>query len=166
LAVGPAGEPLPDPRASAWAAHDANCLYLAMRCTIPAGHAPVAGLNWQGDGVEVSFRCAEPNHSTPIFLLWGTTDGTFNSSSQRGASTEQTALLEAQTAYAAQVTPGEWACEWRVPLRALGLDPGQIRTLLLNLGYRSLARDVWVAWVPTGGAICDVDSGGQLSLDP
>jgi hypothetical protein len=53
-----------------------------------------------------------------------------------------------------------------VPLRALGLDPGQIRTLLLNLGYRSLARDVWVAWVPTGGAICDVDSGGQLSLDP
>jgi hypothetical protein len=165
LAVGPVGEPIAEPRAFACAAHDADSLYLAVRCTTPKGHKPTAGLDWRGDGVEVSFRCAEPGMSTPIFLLWGTTDGAFNSSPQKGASAEQTSLLESKTAYAAEVKEGEWTCEWRVPLKALGLDPGKVKSLLFNVGYRCLAGDVWLAWVPTGGAICEVDSGGELVIE-
>jgi hypothetical protein len=165
LAVGPQGEPVREPRAFACAGHDAESLYLAVRCTVPPEHKPVAGLSWQGDGIEVSFRCAEPGLSTPIFLLWGTTDGTFNSSPQKGASPEQVGVLETETTYAAQVGEGEWTCEWRIPLKQLGLDPTKVHTLLFNLGYRCLAGDVWLAWAPTGGAICEVDNGGELSLD-
>ena len=165
IKVGPAGEPIAAPRAFACAAHDGNWLYLAVRCTLPEGYTPAAGLSWQGDGVEVSFRCVEGALRTPIFILWGTTDGTLNSTPQGGATPEQVNTLERTTGYKTWIGPAEWTGEWRIPLRDLGIDPLTARRLLFNIGCRWPGRDLWLAWTPTGGSIYEVDSAGDLTLE-
>jgi hypothetical protein len=165
LEVGPAGEPIAGPRAFVCAAHDERYLYLAVRCTFPAGYQPKAALQWQGDGVEVSFRCAQGAVRTPVYTLWGTTDGTFNSSAQGGATPEQLRLLEREVRYQAVVGAGAWTGEWRLPLSELGIDPRQVKRLAFNVGYRWSGQDQWLAWVPTGGSIWEVDNGGDLVLE-
>ena len=122
------------------------------------------GLNWRGDGVELSIRSSDTKHPTPIFVLWGTVNGTFNGSTAMGAPADQVQRLEKGTRYAARIADDEWTCEWRLSFAALGLPAGGVKGIKLNVGLRSLADDSWAAWVGTGGRICEVDLAGELRL--
>lgn len=165
LEIGPAGEAFGPARAVACAAHDDDSLYLAVRSILPEGYTPVAGANWAGDGLEIAFRVAEGEARTPIFILWGTVDGALSTSSVGGATPEQTGVLETQTLHRTSVGSDAWTSEWRIPLKELGIDPARSGRLLLNIGYRCLASDRWIAWAPTGGAIYEVDNAGDLLLE-
>jgi len=165
LEVGPAGEPIAGLRGLACAAHDAENLYLAVRCTVPKGYKPVAGGDWGGDGIEVSFRVAEGERRTPIFVLWGTVDGSISTSPAGGATLESLGILQAGTVHRVQVGEDAWTSEWSIPLTKLGIDPARDKRLLLNIGYRCLAGDLWIAWQATGGALYEVDSAGELVLE-
>ena len=148
------------------AAHDGTSLYLAMQFTVPKGNKllPKAAGWGRADGVEVSFRSADPKHPTPIFLLWGTAGGDFEAGPYGGASAEQVGRLEKATAYAARKTSEGWACEWRIPFAAMGLPPKGVRKLKFNVGAHHPAEECWLAWVATGGPLYLVDQAGDLTL--
>ena len=161
----PMGDLISSPKGQACAAHDGSSLYLAMRFELPKGaKLEVAGGFDLGDGIEVSFRNADPKHPTPILLLWGSAGGTHESSTAMGASPEQAKALRDGTAYAAKKTPTGWACEWRIPFSAMGLRAADVKTLLFNMGLQCTADGSWVAWAPTGGRLCDVSLAGELIL--
>ncbi len=160
----PEGLRLADPACSATAAWRGTDLFLAVRCAIPEGAATIPGINWGGDGVEVSFQGAGPRQQGPVFVLWGTTDGRFHGSTCGGASDEQVERLERETAFAVRVGRNEWTCEWRIPLGELGLAPADVAELRMNLGVRWKALDRWLCWVPTGGPIWHVGRAGRLRL--
>jgi hypothetical protein len=160
----PQGDELAEPQGHMCAAWDDRNLYFAMRFAIAKGTQPKAGLNWTGDGVELSFRATGTEQSTQVFVLWGTVDGTFHGSTAMGASASQVRALEQGVAYAAWVGETEWSCEWKVSFAAMGLTAPPAKGLRLNVGRRILAGDFWAAWVATGGRICEVDSAGELRL--
>jgi hypothetical protein len=164
LRYSPQGDELLDPRGRFCAAWDTENLFLAMRFVTPKTVRLKAGLNWAGDGVEVSLRGLSTDGVTPIFVLWGTVDGTFHGSTAMGTSAEQVRHLEQGARYAARIGADEWTCEWQVPFAALGLTAAPARGFKLNLGLRTLADDTWSAWVATGGRICEVDVAGELHL--
>ncbi|NCO39277.1 MAG: hypothetical protein COZ06_11785 [Armatimonadetes bacterium CG_4_10_14_3_um_filter_66_18] len=123
-----------------------------------------AGLDWSGDGVELSLRGVNTAEVTPIFVLWGTVDGTFQGSTAMGASAAQIARLQRSARYAARLGDAEWTCEWQLPFAALGMIAAPAKGLKLNVGLRTLADDSWAAWVPTGGRVCEVDLAGEVQL--
>ncbi|MEW6354979.1 MAG: hypothetical protein AB1696_01520 [Planctomycetota bacterium] len=162
----PAGGLISSPKGQACAAFDDGNLYLAIRFDLPKGAKlqPKGGFD-QGDGVEVSFRNADPKHPTPILLLWGSASGTHEGSTAMGASAEQAEALRKATTYAAKQTPTGWSCEWHIPFSAMGLKAADIETLLFNLGLSCTATGSWLAWAPTGGRLCDVDKAGELVME-
>ena len=160
----PQGDELLDGGARMCAAWDGDALFLAVRVARRKGVELKAGLSWKGDGIELSFRGVDLKRTTPIFVLWGTVDGTFGASSAMGASASETQRIEKGTSYAAQVSDSEWACEWRLPFVAMGLDSPPANGFRANVGIRSLADDSWTAWIPTGGRVCEVDVAGTVQL--
>lgn len=158
------GVQLAAPAGRMCAAWDTANLYLALRVTKEKDEKLTAGLNWQGDGVELSLRGVNRKQLAPILVLWGTTDGRFNGSAAMGAPAEQVQQIEKEAKYAARGGTDEWTCEWKLPFTALGLTAAPEDGFKLNVGLRSLANDSWAAWVPTGTRICEVDQGGDLHL--
>ncbi len=165
LELTPTGEPIASPHAQVCAGWAGTNLYVALRCDIPKGVKLAPALQWQGDGMEVSFRSGDPKNRTPIFILWGSAGGGFNSSDHGGASAQQVQRLEHDVSYAARIGQGVWTCEWRIPLAEFGLNPTTVKKLLFNAGVRSMAQDLWLSWAPTGGALYEVDNGGELVFD-
>ena len=161
----PAGGRISSPTGRACAAFDDGDLYLAMRFDLPKGAKlqPQGGFD-RGDGVEVSFRNADPKHTTPIFLLWGSSSGTHEGSTAMGASAQQAEALRKAAVYAAKPTPTGWSCEWRIPFSAMGLKASDVKALLFNMGLSCTANGAWSVWAPTGGRVCDVDLAGELTL--
>jgi len=161
----PAGGRISSPTGRACAAFDDDGLYLAMLFDLPKGAKlqPQRGFD-RGDGVEVSFRNAAPKHTTPTFLLWGSSAGTHEGSAAMGASAQQAEALRKATTYAARPTPTGWSCEWRIPFGAMGLKADHVKTLRFNMGLSCIANGAWAAWVPTGGPLCNVDLAGELKL--
>jgi len=165
LQCDPSGGRVSSPTGRACAAFDDGHLYLAIRFDLPKGAKlqPQGGFD-RGDGVEISFRNADPKHTTAIFLLWGSAGSTHEGSAAMGASAQQAEALKKATVYAAKATPTGWACEWRIPFSAMGLKTADVKTLLFNMGLSCTASGSWVAWAPTGGRLCDVDLAGELVL--
>ena len=165
LAQTPDGRPVRSGKAELCVARDADSLYLAARIPLGEGVEPVkmAG-GWAGDGIEVSFRDADPKSSSPIFVNWGSAGGTLEGSTAGGASPEQMSAMRDAITYAAAAGPGQWSCEWRIPLRAIAADPGKLKRLLFNVGVHHERGGDWVAWVGTGGPIYQVGSAGELVL--
>ena len=161
----PTGDRITSPTARACAARADTHLYLALRCKVRKAAKLVPSLHWGGDGVEISFRDPKPDTPNCIFMLWSTVDGTFNSTTQNGATPDQVSILEKHTSFAAQIAAEEWTGEWRIPLGKLGLKPANARPLNFSIGVRSVADDCWVAWTPTGGAIYQVDQAGELRFE-
>ena len=112
--------------------------------------------------MEVAFQGAVPGRRTPIFVLWGTTDGRFQASPCGGASKKQIERLKKDVAFAVRTGKNEWTCEWRIPLDKLDIriKPGNI--LRFNLGVRCKAAGKWLSWAPTGGPNWQVDRAGTL----
>jgi hypothetical protein len=115
--------------------------------------------------VEVSFRNADPDAGGPIFVQWGSTGGTFESSPAGGATPKQVSAMQRAIVYAAKVEEGQWSCEWAIPLSAISSDPDKLTALMFNIGVRHAKANRWLAWVGTGAEIFRVDSAGMLMLD-
>ncbi len=82
-----------------------------------------------------------------------------------GTSPAQRDRVRKAIAYTAQVGKGEWTCEWRLPLAALGLSPASTRRLKFNAGVLNSATQAWAAWYATGGALYEVGGAGDLILE-
>ncbi len=152
--------------AFACAARGPRTLYLAIRVPLPEGAtASVQTGGWRGDGVEVSFRNADPDAGGPIFVQWGSTGGTFESSPAGGASAEQVSAMQRAITYAAKAGEGQWSCEWVIPLSAIASTPDKLKTLMFNIGVRPEQSNRGRGWGGTGADIFRVDSAGMLMLD-
>ena len=161
----PQGGPSSGPKALACVARDDANLYLAIRAPTPKGEVPsVVTGGWRGDGVEVSFRDANPETGAPIFVLWGSAGGTLDVSTAGGATDDQAQAIGTAIAYQAKVGEGQWSCEWRIPLNAISSAPARLRALMFNIGVRHSEAGQWVAWVGTGAEIFRVGSAGILKL--
>jgi len=142
------------------AVYDDQALYLALDIALPAGEAFDSR-----DKVDWAIEAADEKRSTPAFYLSATGDGEFDSLSALGASNDQAAKLKASTRCAVAKTGKGWSCEWRVPWTALGVSPGNPPEIWrLNIGVYSQRSGVWLAWVPTGSKMCEVQNGGELSI--
>ena len=154
------GAPVSGWSAQCRAVYDKEALYFAVRVNLP-GKAEAGA----ADKVEWSFRSIDVEQSTPIFVLIGSADGTVRSLTAMGATADQAAKVQEQSTYKAKQAQGGWDCEWRVPWEALGVSPTNLpRNWRMNLGVAAGAGGSWLAWVPTGGRICDVDMAGELRL--
>ena len=152
------GDALDCPQGRVCAAWDEKALYLAARFTVTKGTG-------EGDVVEVSMRNADPKRRTAIFVFVGKSDGTFKCLAIDGGA-DRVAGLEKGTKYAALRDAASWSSEWRIPFAAMGMSPGHAKVLRFNIGMRSKAESCWIAWLLTGGRICNVDSAGELLLIP
>ena len=165
IAQTPTGSPFGTPAGRACAAWDNQHLYLAIRIAIPKGAKLRGGTDFRTcDGVEVSLQAPSAKATTPIFVLWGSTDGSYQALPPGGATPAQCQALQKGVAYAARVTPKEWTCQWRIPFAALEVDPLKVDRLRFNIGTHLAASDAWIAWVATGGAFYEVGSAGELVL--
>ena len=165
IAQTPAGDSLGTPAGRACAAWDDQHLYLSIRIEIPKRAKLRGGTDFRHcDGVEVSLQAPSAKAATPIFVLWGSTDGSYQALPPGGATPAQCQALHKAVTYSAVVTPKEWTCEWRIPFAALGMHPAKVERLRFNIGTHLAASDAWVAWVATGGAFYEVGSAGELVL--
>ncbi|MBT4814244.1 MAG: hypothetical protein HON70_01015 [Lentisphaerae bacterium] len=147
-------------RGRASLAYDAAALYLAIDVTLPTGFEfdPQSGVEW-------SFASADKALSTPIFVLSGRCDGSFESLTAMGADTQQAATLAGGTRYAVTASETGWTCEWRIAWESLGVSPAALPgAWLMNIGVHLAGNPVWLVWTPTGGRVCDVESAGILRL--
>jgi hypothetical protein len=166
LAQTPNGETISGPKGALCAASDNENLYLAVRVPMPKGKAPSAGgAVYHGDGMEVSFQNTDPQAPSLTFILWGSADGKVYPVSASGISPAQADRVEKAVVCAARVGDGEWTCEWRIPFRAVEINPATVKKLLFNLGAHDGATGSWMAWVGTGGPLCQVGMAGDLVLE-
>ncbi|NCP34383.1 MAG: hypothetical protein AUJ96_25410 [Armatimonadetes bacterium CG2_30_66_41] len=165
IAQSPTGQPFVPPAGRLCAAWDAHHLYLAVRLAVPKGAKLRGGADFAAcDGVEVSLRASDAKADSPIFVLWGSTDGSFQALPAGGAAPAQCESLQKAAHYAARVTPSEWTCEWQLPFAILGVDPKKTSSLQFNLGTHQSASGAWVAWRATAGAFYEVEGAGELVL--
>jgi len=123
------------------------------------------GTEWGKDeGIELTLEGRQGGIKT-TYVLRGFSDGTLRSLTVGGASEEQATALAAQITYGASVDKQIWRNEWRVPLAALGLTPGEKTVLPFNLtAYRS-EDDVYAQFAGTLGDTWDLKLGGALMLN-
>ena len=165
IAQTPMGDALGKPAGRACAARDAENLYLAVRISVHAGARLRGGEDFAScDGVEVSFQDPEVKARAPIFVLWGSSDGTMKCLPNGGASPAQVQRVQAAVMFASRVGQSEWTCEWRIPLAAAGIDPKTAKALLFNIGAHVTAQKLWVGWVGTQSAFFHVGNAGELVL--
>jgi len=165
LAQSPEGGPGGGTPALACVARGPRTLYLAIKVPMAAGATPsIQTGGWGGDGVEVSFRNADPDTGGPIFVQWGSAGGSFESSPAGGATPERVAAMQRAIVYAAKADEGQWSCEWVIPLSAIAAEPDKLKALMFNIGVRHEKANRWLAWVGTGAEIFRVDSAGTLEL--
>jgi hypothetical protein len=160
------GDVLPTaPKSCAVAAVDTTHFYLAVRVTTSAGYKlQPATSPYSGDGMEVAFQSAEPQVLTPIFMCYGSANGSFWPHAAGGATAEQMALLEKETQYAVKEGQGEWTAEWRIPLAVLGKNSDAVRKLRFNIGVFHKSADLWVVWCGTGAEIYRVENAGEVIM--
>ena len=163
IAQTPMGDPIGQSVGYVCAGRDETALCLAVRVLVPPGANVRGGADFAScDGVEVSFRNPGAKAPRPIFVLWGSTDGTFACLPNGGASPAQIAKVEAQLGYAARVGEREWTCEWRIPFAAVELDAAAAKRLSFNVGVHLTAEKLWAGWVGTRGAFYEVGNAGEL----
>jgi hypothetical protein len=162
VAAGAAASPVPGRACAAW---DDQFLYLAIRIAVAPGVKLRGGTEFAAcDGVEVSLQGSSGTVGNPIFVLWGSSDASWQALPAGGASPQQCKALRDAVVYAARVSADEWTCEWRIPFAALQLDPAQVSRVGFNIGLHVAATDAWVAWRATGGAFYEVGNAGELVL--
>jgi hypothetical protein len=153
------------PSSQAWASHDGKDLHVAIRNRVtPSKRLRTKPVWGENDAVELAFRNPAVKGAS-ILLLRGYPAGQFACSTEAGAPFEVTQDVERAVSYSARVVAaGEWTAEWKIPLRALGIDPAKHQRILFNLSARKTAGLQWLMWRGTGGHTWDVDKAGVLEL--
>ncbi|MCK5801573.1 MAG: right-handed parallel beta-helix repeat-containing protein [Lentisphaeria bacterium] len=148
------------PRSFAYMAFDDQHLYISFRNQTDG---PLRrGSTWgKGtDAVEVALRIPDGS----IVVLRGFVDGTFESSTEAGASIEAAKRAEASQYGAKAVSKTSWSAEWRIPFAALGADPAQHKRFDCNLTVRKTASNLWLMWRGTHGSSWQVDRAAVIKL--
>lgn len=166
------GCPVESWRGMACAGRDAGDLILAARFSVPDGTRLQRGIDWcKGDGVAIAFRNADLKRRSPVFLFWGSYDGTFRIGPYGDLSDGQRRSVERSLVYRTRSRKDGWDCEVRIPLSAPELELSPVKALHLNISMLNMAEGPWVTWVPTGEWVnygyppCDVDRAGRLVLE-
>jgi len=74
-------------------------------------------------------------------------------------------FLEEKTEYKAEMVDlatYQWKGEFKIPLSAMGIVPGDISSTRFNIGV--LRRRDWVGWMYTGGKIWRLEEGGRINF--
>ena len=162
------GEPV-SYKSYAWVTHDGQSLYVAVSSDVDSGK-PLSRTNRWGrdDAVEVAIQDTTGDKPGPIHVLRGYPSGHVEASPEAGAPADAVVKAQAAVRYAArQVSDGRWDVEWRVPLRALDIEPprpAREPRLRFNVTVRKAATKEWVMWLATGGNSWRVDKAGVITL--
>jgi len=153
------GEPT-EPPSFAWLCHDGDDLLVAIDNRVDASKPLRPGDTWgSDDAVEIALRAG----TGPIIVLRGWPSRHFESSREAGAPTAVAERAAQGVEYAASiVSPGQWTCEWRIPLASLGIEPDPALRLDFNLSVRKSAQPLWQMWHGTGAHTWDVHQAGIL----
>lgn len=148
------------PPAHAWISHDGTALRVAISSPLPAKRD--LGSTWgQCEAVELAFRAADGANADTM-VLRGYAGGKWEAMLAAGSNADVLARLKTGVQYAAKVAAGEWTAEWSIPLKSLGVVPGD--RLRCNVTLRRTEGDLWIMWRPTHGDSYLVDKAGTLEL--
>ena len=139
--------------------------------------ADIVELMFEGDAGIASAWWPEAKGHGPVFYLVGDCAGSFDSIAVGDMPKPRAEGLRAAVTYAAASEPGRWTAEWRIPIKALCLDPKQTPSCCFNVGVNKPGTraadgatkveylDAWVKWVgdPEGQAWA-VWNAGSLRL--
>lgn len=162
----PAGKKAKRP---AWALvqTDGNALYVQFRAEVDPAKGVIRGHTWgRNDAVEIALAEAGETPG-PVLVLRGYADGTWETTDESGApQSALNRLREGGVQYAAAVvSKGLWTAEWRIPFRALGLQPQKHNPrLVFNLSVRNTGDGEWAMLKRTGGRTWEVSRAWILWL--
>ncbi len=144
-----------------------DALYSGFENTVDVAVPLRLGREWgQNDAVEAALKVLD-RPGTPTVVLRGFTTGKVVPSSEAGMPESASARLGSAITYAARIVSSSlWTAEMRIPLVALGLEPGKPARLAANFTARKTAGPNWVQWRGTGGSTWLVENAGILSIMP
>jgi hypothetical protein len=150
------------PPATATFSHDGTVLRVAMTTPLPKKRK--LGDQWGScDAIELAFKAADgPNSDT--LVLRGFTNGKTNIFKLANDSQQDAPALAKSITYQAKVSAKEWSCEWTVPLKQIGVTPGD--RMRANVTVRRTGTGNWVMWRPTNGDSTRCERVGTLELAP
>ena len=150
------------PPATATFSHDGTVLRVAMTTPLPKKRK--LGDQWGScDAIELAFKAADgPNSDT--LVLRGFTNGKTNIFKLANDSQQDAPELAKSITYEAKVSAKEWNCEWTVPLKQIGVTPGD--RMRANVTVRRAGTGNWVMWRPTNGDSTRCERVGTLELAP
>jgi len=161
----PAGVPISGKPCTAYLATDGEHLFVHMAVPVVNKASITGGAEWRrDDGMEVCVRGKTPHGAAVTWVLHGFANGTCEGSEEAGAPTAVATALAEVTQFKAATDENGWQCEWRVPLRALGIAPGA-GEVPFNLGVFRSEPGEWINWVGTRGATWKVEQAGLLDLE-
>ena len=192
LARTPQGKPSKAIPSHVWARRDAENLFIAVLSELNPGEKPRPKQNeqtswWRDtDIVEVMFEGdpamasswwpASKGHG-PVFYLVGDCAGNYESIAVGEMPRPRAAGLGAAVSYAASSEPGRWTAEWRIPLKAICLDPKATTTCCFNVGVHKPGTraaqeggkvtygEQWVKWAAVSSSRAwEVWDAGSLRL--
>ncbi len=153
------------PKSYACAAYDDEALYIAIRNLVEDPKALKTEGEWgRIDVAEIPFQNVSGEEPGPILNLYGFPDGHFETVTEMPLPPEIASKLRQTVTYAAQIGGEDWACEWKIPWAATGIDPANTKKLRFNIGVYKTGVEAWVVWKGTGGPNYRLQNAGDLIL--
>lgn len=171
------GEKKEGPPSYAWMVYDSHYLYLAMEHeadpwkegmppSIKEKFSPTAEIVFEGQtGPQTHSWWREDMVTGPLYILWAFPDGKFEVKNNFGMPYKSVTKLESSIKYGATLSDKlnmTWACEMKIPLADIGINPSESEKLCFNIGINK--RPGWFAWVATGGSIWRVENAGYIKF--
>lgn len=151
-----------------WITRDRLWLYVAVHSQINPDQPLRKDSVWgENDGVELAFQAAgDPD--APVYILRGYPSMRFQIPSLGGAKPKEIERLSENTAIRAKLHPRgtSWTIEWKISLRALGLDPAGSRQVAFNVTVCKPGSGEMVTWRPATAETWRLDGKGILELAP
>jgi len=151
-----------------WIMRDRLWLYVAVHNQISPDQPLRKDSVWgENDGVELAFQQAG-NPAATTFVLRGYPSMRFQTPSFGGAKPKEIERLSENTAIRAKAHPRgtSWTIEWKISLRALGLDPASDRQLAFNVTVCKPGSGEMVTWRASTAETWRLDGNGILELAP
>jgi hypothetical protein len=151
-----------------WLMRDRLWLYVGIRNQIDDTQPFRKDSVWgENDGVELAFRAAGKSSAT-TFILRGFPSMRFQIPSSGGAKPKQVETLSDNVSIRAKLHPRHkyWTMEWRISLRAIGIDPASTRRVAFNVTVCKPGSREMVCWRPSTAETWRLDGKGILELAP
>jgi hypothetical protein len=151
-----------DPPAKACLSHDGTVLRVAM--LTPLAKKRDLGAKWgASDAIELALKAADGADADTLVFRGFTNEKTSIFRLVNGSKQEDEALAKSAR-YEATVKGDTWTCLWTIPLKSLGVTPGD--RLRANITVRRSSTGNWVMWRPTNGDSTNCVRVGTLELAP